>query len=200
MRLATKAGFAILMAAALAPATAQAVTFDFEANTQFTTTPFTDTVGGLSATFTGEASVCGAIPQIPPPLTGNVLIQNLCVTGQSGPLGVSLSSDLSSASFDFATVVGAASLTVGAFENANLVSTSTFTSSVPSGFSVGEGLASVTGTFNRLVLTSASGLAIDNLNATPQVAGVPEPASMSLLGAGLCALILARRRGRKALL
>jgi hypothetical protein len=197
MRLATKAGFAILMAAAVAPAAAQAVTFDFEANTPGTTTPFTDTVGGLSATFTGQASVC-ASGGLFHTLTANVLIQDLCVINQSGPLGVSLYSDLSTASFDFATAGGVASLTVQAFENANLVSTSTFTSSVPPGFFNGEGLASVTGTFNRLVLTSADILAIDNINATPQT-GVSEPASMSLLGAGLCALILARRR-RKALL
>ena len=84
MRLAIKAGFATLMAAALASLAAQAVTFDFEFNSPGTTTPFTATVLGLSATFTGEASVCGSIPQIPHPLTGNVLIQDLCVTGQSG--------------------------------------------------------------------------------------------------------------------
>jgi hypothetical protein len=109
MRLATKAGFAILMAAAVAPAAARAVTFDFEANTPGTTTPFTDTVGGLSATFTGQASVCasGGLFQT---LTANVLIQDRCVLNQSGPLGVSLSSDLSTASFDFATAGGVASL------------------------------------------------------------------------------------------
>ena len=53
------------MAVALAPVAAQAVTFDFEFNSPGTTTPFTDTVLGLSATFTGEASVCGSIPKSP---------------------------------------------------------------------------------------------------------------------------------------
>ena len=194
MRLRAKAGFAIVMAAVLAPAAAQAVIFDFEANTPGTTAPFTDTIGGLSATFTGEASVC-ASSGLFVTLTGNVLIQDLCMLNQSGPLGVSFSSNLSSASFDFATAGGPATLTLQAFENASLVATSTFDSADPPGFFNGEGLASITATFNRLVITSTDLLAIDNLNAAPQ-AQIPEPTSIAVLGAGLFAFGFAWRRRR----
>jgi hypothetical protein len=55
-----KMGCAVAMTAALVPAAAQATLFDFESIALGTTTNFTDTVGGLSVTFTGSASVCAA--------------------------------------------------------------------------------------------------------------------------------------------
>jgi hypothetical protein len=195
------AGRALAMAAALVPAAAQATLFDFEniaSGTVITdATPLIDTVGGLTATFTGSASVC-ASGGLFVSLTGNVEVQELCTAGnQTGPLKISFSSDLSSVSLDFATVAGPGALTVQALENGTAVSTSTFNSTVPPGNSNGEGFASVFGTFDMLVLTGGSGalLAIDNIS-TP-AAAAPEPASIALLGAGLAGLALTRRR-RKA--
>jgi hypothetical protein len=205
MSLWPNAARALAMATALAPAAAQAVTFDFEANAQGTTTPFTDTVSGLSATFTGSASVC-ASGGLFVTLTGNVLIQEHCSPNdQTGSLGISFSSDLSSVSFDFATVElvpgTAGALTVQAFENTNLVTTTVVPSTVPPGHPGGEGVASVTATFDRLVLTGDTTdtlLAIDNINAAvPSQA--PEPTSIALLGAGLAGLVLVGRRRRATL-
>jgi hypothetical protein len=193
-----KAAGAVAVAAALVPAPAQATLFDFENIALGTTTTFTDKVGGLTATFTGSASVCSSGGQFVS-LTGNIEAQELCTAGnQTGPLGISFSSDLSSVSFDFATVElvpgTPGALTVQAFENANLVATAVFNSTVPPGNPGGEGLASIAGTFNRLVLTGDTSdtlLAIDNIN-TPAL--VPEPASIALLGTGLASLVLLRRR------
>jgi hypothetical protein len=194
-----KAGCAVAMAAAFAPATAQATLFnqaalfDFEAIAAGTALPFSDTVNGLTATFTGSASVCAA-GGLFVTLSGNVEIQDLCNNpangDQTGPLGISFSDDLSSASFDFATAGVAGTLTVQAFESGNLVSTSVFDTTIPPGGFSGEGLASIAGIFNSLTLTSASFLAVDNIS-TP---AVPEPASLALLGTALAGLILVCRR------
>lgn len=116
---------------------------------------------------------------------GNTSIQQFCnnpASGdQTGPLTISFSSDLSSVSFNFATVGGDSTLTAEALENGNPVSTSTFNSGIPPGQLADEGFASITGTFNMLVLTGGGGalLAIDNIN-TP---AVPEPGGVALLGA-----------------
>jgi PEP-CTERM motif len=198
MRLWIKAGLTAAMAALLVPAAARAVVFDFESNAQNTTTPFTDTIGGLSATFTGSASVCSSTGFFAT-LSGNVLIQSLCgSTTEAGPLDVSFSSDLSGASFDFATAGGSSMVTLQAFENATLVSSATLTSTIPSGFFNGEGVASATGMFNRLLVTGSTVLALDNIDATPQSSQVPEPASLALFGAGLAGAGLMWRRRKAA--
>jgi hypothetical protein len=191
-----KAGCAVVVAVVLVPAAAPAVTFNFEDIPPFTPTPIMETVGGLTATFTGKASVCDT-GGVFVGLTGNVLIQDFCndpaAGDQTGPLTISLPVGLdNSVSLDFATVPGAGTLTVEAFEGGNLVSTSIFDTTIPPMRSFGEGVALVSGPFDMLVLTGSGNtlLAIDNVST-------PEPASIALLGTGLAGLVLARRR-RKA--
>src|SRR5215831_2282906 len=199
MSLWVKSARAFAVAAALLPAAARATLFDFENIAAGTPFPFSDAVNGLTANFSGQASVCNT-GGIFVTLMGNTSIQQFCNNpangDQTGPLRISFSSDLSSVSFNFATLGGNSTITVQALENGSPVSTSTFNASIPPGQLVDEGFASVFGTFNMLVLTGGGGalLAIDNIS-TP--AATPEPASFALLGTGLAGLILARRR-RKA--
>ena len=196
MSLWVKSARAFAVAAALLPAAARATLFDFENIAAGTLFPFSDAVNGLTANFSGQASVCNT-GGIFVTLMGNTSIQQFCNNpangDQTGPLRISFSSDLSSVSFNFATVGGNSTITVQALENGSPVSTSTFNASIPPGQLVDEGFASVFGTFNMLVLTGGGGalLAIDNIS-TP--AATPEPASFALLGTGLTGLVLARRR------
>ena len=198
MSLWVKSARAFAVAAALLPAAARATLFDFENIAAGALFPFSDAVNGLTANFSGQASVCNT-GGIFVTLMGNTSIQQFCNNpangDQTGPLRISFSSDLSSVSFNFATVGGNSTITVQALENGSPVSTSTFNASIPPGQLVDEGFASVFGTFNMLVLTGGGGalLAIDNIS-TP--AATPEPASFALLGTGLGGLILARRRGK----
>jgi len=198
MSLWVKSARAFAVAAALLPAAARATLFDFENIAAGTPFPFSDAVNGLTANFSGQASVCNT-GGIFVTLMGNTSIQQFCNNpangDQTGPLRISFSSDLSSVSFNFATVGGNSTITVQALENGSPVSTSTFNASIAPGQLVDEGFASVFGTFNMLVLTGGGGalLAIDNIS-TP--AATPEPASFALLGTGLGGLILARRRGK----
>jgi len=157
--------------------------FDFESNTVPTSTTFTDTVGSLIATFAGPATVC-ASGGLFASLTGNVLIQSFCAPNNVGPLTISFNSNITSLSLDFATSGGPASLSLAAFENGTPVGTNNSVSSDPLGYFDGEGVASFTGLFNSVTLTSSDFIAIDNVS----VSAVPEPASTGMLLAALALL------------
>jgi hypothetical protein len=181
-----------------APANASAV-FTFEDIAAGSVAPVSSTVNGLTATFTGQVSVCSVAGLNFATLSGNALIQGVCTPGQLGPISVGFSSTLSSASFNFATGGRpSAPLTVQAFDNSTLVGTSVFTSSVPPGnFPNGEGPASFSGTFNSFVLTTTGPLGVDNINAVTGAPAVPEPASLSMFAAGGAILVTLARRTRK---
>jgi len=169
----------------------EAALYTFEDIAPATSAPFTTTVAGLSATFVGSASVCDSAGLFAS-LNGNVLIQGLCGTlTQTGPLSISFSSDIVSLSLNFATAGSASVLTLAAFENTTPVGTAAFNSIISPARFNGEGVVAFAGAFNRVTLTSANLLAIDNVNA---VNVVPEPASMAMLMIGLAGLFFLRQR------
>jgi hypothetical protein len=176
--------------------------FNFDSDTLGTSTTFTNTVDGLSATFSSSADPGGFVvyPSMFETLTGNVL-------GDPGPasvdnldLDVSFSQDLSAIVLDFATAdfITPSPFTITAYENSTVVGSSTSTGQFLSGFTFPEGEISFDGTFNKIVLSSTSpDFAIDNLNVIP----TPEPGDVSLLVIGLflsCLPFTAFLRRRKA--
>jgi hypothetical protein len=185
-------GVFLMIAAAIAtPRVASASVFTFDSDTLSTVTPFADTNNGLTATFGGQAAVCN-VAGIFVTLTGNALIQDLCVGGESGPLSISFSADVAYIALNYATSGGPDTDTLTALENGNIVGSSVFATTVPGGGFNGEGVASFSGVFNSITLTSNTGdiLAIDNVNTTP------EPATIALLlpSLGFLGLMLRRRR------
>ncbi len=171
------------------------VIFDFESDPSNLTTPFSNTVNGRSATFTGNASVCdsGGIFQS---LSGNVLIQGFCgPSTETGPISLSFSSNLTNVVLTFATPASMGTLTLAAFEDGTAAGSMQFASTLPNGRSNGEGSANFSGMFNRLTLSSTSPLALDNIKITS--APVPEPASLGTAVLGSIGLLAALARRHK---
>jgi hypothetical protein len=172
--------------------------FNFDSDSVGTSTTFTDTSNGLSATFSSSADPGGFIiyASMFDTLTGNVL-------GDPGPSGlgglnldISFSQDLASVSLDFATAdFGTASpLTITAYENSTFIGSASSSGETPSGFIFPEGAVSFAGSpFNQLVVSSsAPDFAVDNID----VVAAPEPAAIALFALGLFALgIPALKRG-----
>lgn len=171
--------------------------FNFDNDSLGTATNFTDTVNGLSATFSSSADPGGFVvyQSFFETLTGNVL-------GDPGPAGldglnldINFSQNLAAATLDFATAdFGTPSpLTLTAYEGSTMVGSYTSTGQYLDGFTFPEGEISFAGqTFNQLVVSSsAMDFAVDNINVTPS----PEPAAFSLFAVGLLAMgIPAARR------
>ena len=156
--------------------------FNFDSDTAGTSVPFTDTVGGLSATFTGTGSVCNVSGLGFASLSGNALIQDFC-NSEAVPnsISISFSADLASISFDFAIGGEPSTLSLTAFENGLAVGSSNFSSVVPPGHAFGEGVASFSGLFNKVTFSVAPPsveMAIDNVTAAP----VPEPGTLAIVG------------------
>jgi hypothetical protein len=189
----------LLFAACALGATASASTiFNFDSDTPGTSTTFTDTVNGLSATFSSSVDPGGFVvyPSIFDTLTGNVL-------GDPGPSGldnleldIAFSSNLDAVALDFATsdFSTPSPLTITAYENSQQVGFSQSVGSFISGFDFPEGEIAFEGAiFNRIVVSSgAVDFAIDNL----AVVATPEPAVLPLLALGLVGIAIASWRAR----
>ena len=189
----------LLFAACAIGAAANASTiFNFDGDSLGTSTTFTDTVGGLSATFSSPGAPGGFViyPTIFDTLTGNVL-------GDPGPAGlddlsltVAFSQDLSAVSLDFATsdFNAASPLTLTAYQNAQMIGSIQAMGTVPDGFFFPEGqIAFSSGAFNRIVIsTTAPDFAVDNIAAI----ATPEPALFPLLGLGLAVIAFCSWRAR----
>jgi len=172
--------------------------FNFDNDTLGTETTFTNTVNGLSATFSSSADPGGFVvyPTIFETLTGNVL-------GDPGPAGkdnlsldVSFSQVLSSLSLDFATADfnTPSQFTINAYDNSTYVGSVSATGTFLSGSKFPEAVLTFGGAaFNSVVLSSsAPDFAVDNLNATV----APEPSAWALLGTGLFLMGLSTMRRR----
>ena len=188
----TKSSRLLLAIAVFCAAANAADVFNFDNDSLGTSTTFTDTANGLSATFSSSADPGGFIIYgdngMFETLTGNVLGD----AGPSGANGINLSiafnQNLSALLLDFATAdFGTASpLTITAYENSTQVGSATATGMILPGFTFPEGEIALSGVlFNNVVVSStAPDFAVDNIN----VATAPEPAVVGLFGLGFLAL------------
>lgn len=179
-----------------AAANASVVLFNFDGDSLGTATSFTDTVNGLSATFSsnGDPGGFAVYSSMFETLTGNVL-------GDPGPAGqdnltlnVDFSSELNAVELDFATsdFVTPSPLTLSAYQGSLLVGSTTTSGMFLGGFTFPEGEVAFDGaSFNRVSISSAAtDFAVDNIT----VSTAPEPAPLASLALGLLFLVLGSRR------
>lgn len=183
----------------LSAAANASIVFNFDGDSPGTSTTFTDTVSGLSATFSSSADPGGFVvyPTMFETLTGNVL-------GDPGPafmdnlaLDISFSQDLSAIELDFATsdFITPSLFTLSAYENSDLVGSVSSTGQFLPGFTFPEGEIAFEGdAFNNVVISSAAtDFAVDNIN----VVTTPEPGTLVPFGIGLFLLGISSIRRRK---
>jgi len=187
-----------LLPGALTHLHAGVVTFNFDSDISGNFTPFTDTVSGLSATFSTSGDPGGFTigPTFFQSLTGQVIFD----PGPAGlndlTLSILFSAPQVSISLNFATnSVGGVPLVLNAFNGATPVGSSNATGTIPVGFFFPEGLLSFGGaSFDRVVLSStAPNFAIDNVTVN-DAGAVPEPGALLLCAGALGGLFLMRRR------
>lgn len=176
------------------------VVFNFDGDALGTSTTFTDTINGLSATFSSSADPGGFVvyPTMFETLTGNVL-------GDPGPafadnlaLNVKFSQNVSAIELNFATsdFITPSPFTLTAYENSSLVGSATSSGQFLPGFTFPEGEIAFDGIFNEVVVSStAADFAVDNIEIAP--VATPEPGNLAILAAGLCLLGVSVLRRRK---
>jgi hypothetical protein len=175
--------------------------FNFDSDNLGTTTSFTDTVNGLSATFSSAADPGGFViySSMFVTLTGNVL-------GDPGPAGIdglaldiAFNSDLNAIDLSFATAdFGTPSpVTLTAYENSTLVGANTLSGMFIGSSLFPEGEIAFDGaTFNNVVISSsAMDFAVDNI----AVSSVPEPGPFTLVAGGIALLAIGSLRRTPAL-
>ena len=176
-------------------APAPAAIFTFEGVANFTATPFSVDSGTTTASFASpQGSVFFvATTSVFSSLTGNVLVDS---DDASNELRILFSEPMQAISLLFAlnTPVISDALSLSAFRTGMAVGSTSAMGTVPGGFAFPEGSLSFGGSvFDEVRLTSAAiDFGIDNVNVTP-AAGVPEPSSLWLGGAGLAVLLIRLR-------
>jgi hypothetical protein len=173
--------------------------FTIESDPVGTTTTFSNTVNGLTATFSTTSDPGGF--EIYPNLgfvtiPGNFL--GLGPTAPNGlPLDIGFSSNVDSISFNFGLDDDTGILTLTAYEGLTPVGTVTVAGTIPPGMSVGEGSLTFSGaTFNSVILSASTDgfndFGVGNIDVGTMA--VPEPGTLGLLAAGLVGLIARSRK------
>jgi hypothetical protein len=189
----------VLAASTLCAAASASTIFNFDGDSLGTSTTFTDTVNGLSATFSSAADPGGFVvySSIFETLTGNVLGDPGPAAANNLALTVDFTQPLSALTLNFATddFASPSPFTLTAYDNGTLVGSTTSSGSFLSGFTFPEGEIAFAGNpFNQVVLSStATDFAVDNLNV---ITVAPEPAEFGLIGTGLLALGIPALRRR----
>jgi hypothetical protein len=180
-----------------------AIDFDFDSDALGTSTTFTDTEDGLSATFSSSADPGGFVvyPSMFETLTGNVLGDPGPASASNIALDVNFSQNLSAVTLDFATAdfVTPSPFTITAYENSILVGSGTSTGQFLPGFTFPEGEITFEGAnFNNFVLSTPSpDFAVDNIQVLSATA--PEPGTLTLFAAGLFLSGIGAVRRRRSL-
>jgi hypothetical protein len=177
-------------------ALAATATYDFEAQAPPTSTPFSVTNNGVTASFSSPADPGGftIFTSFFSTLTGNVLLDPGPAGANDLPLTVGFSQPIDSISLLFALNTGDPSTPLTLVTDVG--GSKSATGVIPPGFSFPEGALSFIGpAFSSVTLsTSAMDLAVDDIVVTTAAAPVPEPGTWSLVSAGLGALAFVRRR------
>lgn len=221
MNLVSKTGPAVVLLfllelAAIAPVHAQVGLFNFEGDATGTQTPFSNTSGGITATFSAPGGPGGFVVG-PNPAYGSVLLSGQVLgegfgtaTGANIPLNIAFSRNLSSLTLDFANasfrLLTPQTFTLQAFENGVSVGILTVPGLVPNGGSNAEGVIGFFGpVFNSVQLSSATSIsgqfAIDNIGivGAPPVPEASTTVSLGLLLVlGMGGMVVAARRKKAA--